>query len=168
MESKWWQATTATVIKKTTTRTTNTTTGTPAPPRKSAGPLGPGACEVCHETSNIRYPESSPLTHGRTTPCLLLSPFLQVARLLAKLTSHKNALSKHIVPALAHYMFVASAVDQDDAVRSALLPGIFGLVEMCSKHELQQLHLLLDSAGQEVLKTTRTSFELMHRYTGKV
>ena len=123
---------------------------------------------VCREKAFLRYPETT-LSPARAT--LPISPcfhFAQVARLLAKLTSHKSALSKHIVPALAHYMFVASAVNQDDAVRNALLPGVFCLVEMCSKHELQQLHLLLDSAGQEVLKTTRASFEMMHRYTGKV
>ena len=63
-------------------------------------------------------------------------------------------------------MSTVSVVAQDAALRYVLLPGIYGLVELCSKHELQQLHVVLDSAGQEVLKTTRSDFELMHRYKG--
>jgi hypothetical protein len=38
----------------------------------------------------------------------------------------------------------AAQVGVPSSVRSALLPGLYALLDCCSKHEAQQLHALLD------------------------
>jgi len=91
----------------------------------------------------------------------------QLARLCEQLVPHKNAVSKHVVPPLAHFVHVAASSGLMPALRRALLPGIFYLLDVCSKFELQQLHVAVDGAGQAVLKTVRSEYDEEHKYKGK-
>ena len=80
---------------------------------------------------------------------------------------HKNAVSKHIVPPLAHFIAVAAASGLVPALRRALIPGVFYMLDVCSKFELQQLHVVSDVAGQAVLKSVRDEHEEHHKFKGK-
>ncbi len=46
--------------------------------------------------------------------------------------------------------------------------AMFFMLDMCSSHESQLLHVSLPAAGRALLKGLRSRYEQQHKYSGKV
>ena len=52
--------------------------------------------------------------------------------------------------------------------RSALLPGVYALLDVCHASDSQQLLQALDPGGRTVLKVLRADHAAYHQYKGKL
>jgi hypothetical protein len=103
-----------------------------------------------------------------------------ICRLCVTIKPHKKSLRKYIlylivdyigwmVPPQLHCLFPASLshaefyppppppssqgqIGLPPTLKQELLPGIFSLLDMCTKFELQHVHTLLDSTGKALFK----------------
>ncbi len=54
------------------------------------------------------------------------------------------------------------------SLKQELLPGIFSLLDMCTKFELQHVHTLLDPTGKALFKSLHQSHSQGHKFDGRV
>jgi hypothetical protein len=55
-----------------------------------------------------------------------------------------------------------------EAVRAALVPGVYALLSLCHASDAQQLLHSLDPAGRALLKTLRDGHAVDYAYQGKL
>ncbi|KAG9402249.1 hypothetical protein AC1031_006873 [Aphanomyces cochlioides] len=89
-----------------------------------------------------------------------------LTRLYGYMLPQAVTLRKHMVYMLAEFFTKTDALPQD--VFETLRPGIYALLDVCSKYEKDQLYGSLDSTAKVVLKTMDAHYKETHQYTGKV
>ena len=92
----------------------------------------------------------------------------QLARLCEQLTVHEAAFRKYVVYILVEYVRSVVRHTLPVGLRRIVVPGIYCMLGMCSKYELQQMHVALDAAGKAVLKSVHSEYEAGHKYDGKM
>ncbi|CAK4082597.1 unnamed protein product [Aphanomyces euteiches] len=89
-----------------------------------------------------------------------------LTRLYGYMLPQALTLRKHMVYMLAEFFTKTEALPQD--VFETLRPGIYALLDVCSKYEKDQLYGSLDSTAKVVLKTMDAHYKETHQFTGKV
>eukprot|EP00941_MAST-03F_sp_MAST-3F-sp1_P001272 g1272.t1 len=82
----------------------------------------------------------------------------------------KSASRHHIVYLLSDYFTVAAglSVPTPEELSKILRPGVYALIDICSKYELQQLHVALDAPSRALLKLMHQNYLKSHKYHGEV
>ncbi|KAI9277735.1 Urb2/Npa2 family-domain-containing protein [Umbelopsis sp. AD052] len=99
----------------------------------------------------------------------------QSATNTANTTSGKShnlakAFSKHSPYILAEYLSVQAdpiSTISLPALKSALRPGLFSLLDICGEHERDMLMAAIDTSQKMLLKTLYADWSKTHRYTGR-
>eukprot|EP00939_MAST-03C_sp_MAST-3C-sp1_P001345 g1345.t1 len=82
----------------------------------------------------------------------------------------RGAFRHHVTGVLATYLaaVVRRATPLSMSLERALLPAVSSLLEICGRHELQQLHIALDAPARVLLKTLHKRYLREHKYSGNV
>ncbi|KAG7381928.1 hypothetical protein PHYPSEUDO_005455 [Phytophthora pseudosyringae] len=91
-----------------------------------------------------------------------------LARLYGYMKEHDVQLRKHVVYLLMAFLVGVTRDKLAVRYQQKLRPGVFALLDVCSPYEKEQLFGALDSTGKSLLKTLDTTYNLTHRYVGKV
>ncbi|CAN0101514.1 unnamed protein product [Discosporangium mesarthrocarpum] len=91
-----------------------------------------------------------------------------LSRVFEYFVAHKEILRRYAPFVLAEYVSLAGVLSLEPAARSALLAGIFPLVDVCSAKETQQLHGLLDPTGKAVFRSLYDDYQRQYKFVGKV
>jgi hypothetical protein len=81
-----------------------------------------------------------------------------------------KAFSKHSPYILAEYLSVQAdpiSTISLPALKSALRPGLFSLLDICGEHERDMLMAAIDTSQKMLLKTLYADWAKTHRYTGR-
>ncbi|KAI8575003.1 hypothetical protein K450DRAFT_181472 [Umbelopsis ramanniana AG] len=81
-----------------------------------------------------------------------------------------KAFSKHSPYIIAEYLSVQAdpiSTISLPALKSALRPGLFSLLDICGEHERDMLMSAIDTSQKMLLKTLYADWAKTHRYTGR-
>ncbi|XP_046572715.1 unhealthy ribosome biogenesis protein 2 homolog [Haliotis rubra] len=92
----------------------------------------------------------------------------QLTRLLSLLQPVKVEFSKVAVYLLADYTCEVQNVTLLPAVKKALLPGIYILLDIADRFQIAQLLAVLPHGTKDVFKLMYTEYTKYHKYTGRV
>ncbi|XP_067676974.1 unhealthy ribosome biogenesis protein 2 homolog [Haliotis asinina] len=92
----------------------------------------------------------------------------QLTRLVSLLQPVKVEFSKVVVYLLADYACEVQNVTLLPAVKKALLPGIYILLDIADRFQIAQLLAVLPHGTKEVFKLMYTEYTKYHKYAGRV
>ena len=82
----------------------------------------------------------------------------------------RDAFRHHVVHFLSHYLKLA--VRRSDPLslkhEKSMMSVVANMFDVCSKHELQQLHILLDPPRRALMKTLHKKYLAEYKYSGNV
>eukprot|EP00301_Raphidiophrys_heterophryoidea_P008055 c13039_g1_i1.p1 GENE.c13039_g1_i1~~c13039_g1_i1.p1 ORF type:complete len:1531 (+),score=479.03 c13039_g1_i1:285-4595(+) len=126
------------------------------------------------------FAQASP-TH---TPPYLRRRAEQLGRLLELLASERVRMKKHVTAILGDFVRMCITTqhrllhalprnrtrsgDTVAPLRQAMLPGVYALVGVCSRHELQATFASLDASGRAVFKSLFEDYSQKHKFKGLV
>lgn len=85
-------------------------------------------------------------------------------------TDASKAFGKHAPYILMEYFAIQSSVVasiSQQSLRSALLPGLYALLNLCSDWEREMMMVGLDNTGKTLLKGLYADYLKYHKYTGR-
>ncbi|KAK2555339.1 Unhealthy ribosome biogenesis protein 2-like protein [Acropora cervicornis] len=92
-------------------------------------------------------------------------------RLYQEISFHKGKVSKfsQFSPYLiADYIHTVQTVAIPPAIREALVPGVYCLLDICGEHELSLLHAVLEKGCQELFHSLHADYSKYHKFKGKI
>eukprot|EP00742_Colponemidia_sp_Colp-10_P007620 GILJ01008212.1.p1 GENE.GILJ01008212.1~~GILJ01008212.1.p1 ORF type:complete len:1530 (+),score=216.24 GILJ01008212.1:30-4619(+) len=91
-----------------------------------------------------------------------------LTRLYGELAKNKKVIRKYVTYLLADFVLLSHSLRPSPQVRKALAPCAYVLMDACTAHETQHLHLSLDVAGRMVLKNLHNSYVKEYKFSGRV
>jgi hypothetical protein len=90
-------------------------------------------------------------------------------RLLTEMSKNKKRFNKYAPHLLLAFV---AALDRHpaawpDELKSEAMQGIYAVLEMCGKHELQQVHGLLTPSSRPLFQGLYEDFKRSYKYTGE-
>ncbi|KAL3874331.1 hypothetical protein ACJMK2_037361 [Sinanodonta woodiana] len=98
----------------------------------------------------------------------LVSCAHSVERLFTLIVSHKADFGKVSVYVIADYVTEVQQVTLLPAVKKALVPAIYQLLDICDQHAVSLLHTVLSQGVRDVFKMLYADYKKYHKYTGKI
>lgn len=89
------------------------------------------------------------------------------SRLLEVVCLEEQATRKHVVYVLAEFASNSATVPLPPLVRRALLPGIFRVMDICDRHDMQQVFVGASPASRAMLQSLRLAYRSAHKYFGQ-
>ena len=82
----------------------------------------------------------------------------------------RDAFRHHVVYLLSHYLKLAVRRKDPLALNheKSMMSVVASMFDVCSKHELQQLHILLDPPRRALMKTLHNKYLAEYKYSGNV
>ena len=82
----------------------------------------------------------------------------------------RDAFRHHVVYLLSHYLKLAVRRKDPLALNheKSMMSVVASMFDVCSKHELQQLHILLDPPRRALMKTLHKKYLAEYKYSGNV
>ncbi|KAK3576784.1 hypothetical protein CHS0354_014606 [Potamilus streckersoni] len=98
----------------------------------------------------------------------LISCAYSIERLFTLIASHKVDFGKVSVYMIADYVTEVQQVTLLPAVKKALVPAIYQLLDICDQHAVSLLHTVLSQGVRDVFKMLYADYKKYHKYTGKI
>ncbi|XP_062618204.1 unhealthy ribosome biogenesis protein 2 homolog [Saccostrea cucullata] len=89
-------------------------------------------------------------------------------KLYVLIASHKLDFSKVAVYLVSNFVSEVQKVTLHPAVKRALLPAIYAILDICDNHVISQLHMVLNQGVKAVFNVLYSDYMKYHHYTGKV
>ena len=91
-----------------------------------------------------------------------------MSRLYEEMVPHASALRNHCVPILFDALTFIRKNGWPGLTKAELKPGIYFLLDVCGKHQLQHLFVTLPQACRSIMRALRKDAERDHKFYGYV
>jgi hypothetical protein len=92
-----------------------------------------------------------------------------VSRLLECFADHEKSFNKHAPYLISDIIYLQKELPSlPQSIRTHILPGIYAIFRICSKHELDLINIWLDEAGKTIFHSLHADYTRYHKFTGKV
>ena len=91
-----------------------------------------------------------------------------INRLLECFADHEKAFNKHAPYLISDIIHLQKELPLPQSIRTHLLPGIYAILRICSKHELDLINIWLDEAGKSIFHSLHADYTKYYKFTGKV
>ncbi|XP_045209505.2 unhealthy ribosome biogenesis protein 2 homolog isoform X2 [Mercenaria mercenaria] len=98
----------------------------------------------------------------------LMACAYQMERLFSCISSHKVEFGKVAMYVVSDYVTAVQKVTLLPAIKRALVPAVYKMLDLCDKHAISQLHVVLSHGVTEVFRLLYKEYTKFHKYQGKI
>ncbi|KAL4229471.1 rRNA primary transcript metabolism protein [Mactra antiquata] len=98
----------------------------------------------------------------------LMSCAYQMEKLFSLIATHRVEFGKVAVYIIPDYLSAVQKLTMLPAIKRAILPAVYKMLDICDKHAITQLHVVLNHGVTEVFKLLYSKYNKFHKYHGRI